>query len=183
MQFNTKNLIDAQNVMERISSIVPIGLLLLALLSFIAIGIFSVDYYEELFKIRFGRTAFAIAILIAVIQELVRFFLLVASIRDFSKGEKFSGWLGLLGSLGLVVHDILLANKVAKMWSNLDAHPYSDIFLFLIFIGFLLEIRLILTMRNNKKEEKKPVGDFSFNGATSTPNGIGRSIGEANGLS
>jgi len=182
MQIKTKTLIDADSVVENISNIVPIGLVVLALLSFIAIGIFSVDYYDELLKVRFNGAAFGMAILLATIQEAVRFGLLVTSIRDFSIGSKAIGWLGLLGSLGLVFHDIYLAYDIANMWSASNPQPYSGIFLFLILIGLLLEIRLILTL-GKKKVEKKTVKDFSFNGATSTPNGVGRSIGEASGLS
>ena len=85
------------------------------------------------------------AVLIAVITEFVRFALLLSSIRDFSDKKPFNGWLGLLGSLALVFHEISVSRSMAAMWSTDNSGAYSTLFIFLILLGLGLEIRLILT--------------------------------------
>jgi len=154
---------DTSRIMFEISKAAPLGLLLFAALSFLAIGIFAVDYYDSLLSPRWGRMAKPMAILLAVVQESVRFSLLITSMRDFSDEKKFNGWLGLLGSVGLVFHDISLSNRIANMWSQSDPLPYSSIFLFLILIGLLIEIRLVLTV-GEYKDKNEII--FSKNGAS-----------------
>jgi len=140
---------DASYIMREVSKAAPILLLVCALASFFTVGIFAVDYYENLFQ-RFGTHSRTLAILIASIQELVRFALLVSSIRDFSDKKKFNGWLGLLGSLALVFHDIGVAYSIAEMWDAANPVPYSTVLIFLILLGLGLEIRLILTVDLNQ---------------------------------
>ena len=149
--------------MLEISKAAPLALLVFAFLSFFAIGIFAIDYYDSLFNSRFGRLSKPMAVLIAIIQEAVRFGLLVTSIRDFADKRKFNGWIGLVGSIGLVLHDISLSNSIAKMWDAENPLPYSSLFMFLILIGLLLEFRLILTVKNSSS---KTSVNFSQNGAT-----------------
>lgn len=155
---------DANRVMLELSKVAPFALIGCALLSFIGVGIFCVDYYEELLSPRFKDSAKQMAILIAVIQELVRFSLLIASIRDFSDSKAFNGWLGLLASIGLVMHDISIANDIAMMWSKKTPELYSGIFMFLIIIGLVLEIRLVLTV--DKAKLGKPVAVREVENAT-----------------
>jgi len=147
------NSFDATVIMREISKVVPVALIIFAALSFAAFGVFCVDYYESLFESRFGRSARYMAILIAIIQEAVRFGLLVASVRDFSDDKRFNGWLGLLGSVGLVLHDLSVSKNIALMWSPDNPLPYTGLFSFLILIGLLLEFRLILTV--DLKEKKR----------------------------
>jgi len=78
---------------------------------------------------------------------------LVASVRDFSDDKRFNGWLGLLGSVGLVLHDLSVSKNIALMWSPDNPLPYTGLFSFLILIGLLLEFRLILTV--DLKEKKR----------------------------
>lgn len=156
--------------MNELSKLAPFALIGCAILSFTAVGFFCVDYYESLFLKRLPDSAFILAVLVALIQELVRFALLIASIRDFSDKKPFNGWLGLFGSLALVGHDISIAKDVALLWSANAPKVYSSIFIFLILIGLLLEIRLVLTVKNGslgkptaaKKEVKHAIKNGSF---------------------
>lgn len=144
---------DASKMMHEISKAAPLLLLLGAIASFISFGIFAVDYYENLFS-KFGTHARTIGVVIASITELVRFALLVSSIRDFSDSKRFNGWLGLMGSIALVFHDINVARSIASAWDAVNPAPYSTTFIFLILLGLGLEIRLILT--TSKTSLKKP---------------------------
>lgn len=161
--------LSASYLMEQISRYAPLALLFFAFLSFLAFGIFSVDYYKTLFEPRFKGSAVFMAILIAIIQEAVRFGLLVTSIKDFRDKKISNGMLGLVGSLCLVFHDISISNSIAKMWSS-DPSPYSNLFVFLILIGLLLEFRLILTVGKSKTA---PGNSFPYRGKSqSRSNGV-----------
>ena len=158
---------DANSIMREIAKAAPILLLVAALASFFIVGVFCVDYYETLLKANFGAYSRPMAILLACIQELVRFGLLVSSIRDFSDKKRFNGWLGLLGSLALVWHDVNTANSIALQLSPENPLPYATMIIFAILVGFGLEIRLILTV--DLKEEKLKT---STSKKTSTSNGV-----------
>jgi len=148
------NSFDVSAMMREISKAAPLLLLIAAIASFAAVGIFAVDYYESLLT-RFGSYSRAMAVLIASIQELVRFALLVATIRDFSDEKRFNGWLGLIGSVALVLHDVSVARSIAAMWSPDNPLPYSSVLIFLILVGLGLEIRLALTVDLKEKKEIK----------------------------
>lgn len=141
---NVDQSFDASKMMHEISKAAPLLLLLGAIASFISFGIFAVDYYANLFS-KFGTHARTMGVVIASITELVRFALLVSSIRDFSDQKRFNGWLGLMGSIALVFHDINVARSIASAWDIVNPTPYSTTFIFLILLGLGLEIRLILT--------------------------------------
>ena len=141
---NVDQSFDASKMMHEISKAAPLLLLLGAIASFISFGIFAVDYYQNLFA-KFGTHARTMGVVIASITELVRFALLVSSIRDFSDKKRFNGWLGLMGSIALVFHDINVARSIASAWDISNPTPYSTVFIFLILLGLGLEIRLILT--------------------------------------
>ncbi|HBH48270.1 MAG TPA: hypothetical protein DDX98_06505 [Bacteroidales bacterium] len=142
---NVGNL-NTDRMMEQFSKVVPFLLMIFALLSFIAVGIFSVDYYSELLESRFKASSYPMAILIAGIQELVRLGLLIASVRDFSDTKPLNGWLGLIASVALVWHDVKVAEKISLMWNQSEPGQYFSLFVFLILVGLVLEIRLILTV-------------------------------------
>jgi hypothetical protein len=142
-----KNLpqLSTNGIMEKISQYAPFSILLFALLSFIAVGVFKVDYYTEKFGTRFDN-AMAMAIVMAVISEGVRAALLITSSRDFINGEKTNGWLGLLASVGIVIYEWNVAGNIATVWSAEAPELYKGIFLFLIIVGLVLELRLVLTL-------------------------------------
>lgn len=131
--------------MAEIIKAAPLALLVCALLTFGAVAVFVHDYYRALFLPRFGPAgAAAMAGTLAAVQELIRFGLLVASIRDFSERRAAAGWLGLVGSLGLVFHDLHTAQAVASLWQA-SGGGVGGVLTYLVLVGLLLEVRLILT--------------------------------------
>lgn len=145
---------DAEKIMLQISAAAPFALTLLAFATFLSVGIFFVDYYSAVLAFRFGAGAFYFAIFLALIQELTRFALLVSSVRDFGEKRSLNAWLGFIGSIALVYHDVKTANSIAAMYAAQQgaetSATFSGLLIFLVLVGLLLELRLILTI------EKKP---------------------------
>lgn len=142
----SKNLM--QNILDNTSKAAPFALLLMAVGTFLIVGIFWGDYYTELFSARFPAwAAVALAVFTAVIKEGVRFALLISSIRDFSDKRSANGWLGLIASVALVAYEIKVSAAVAAMWATqgFPAGSYRSFLIFTILLGLILEIRLILT--------------------------------------
>lgn len=120
-------------------------LILVGFLSFIVLGVLVSDYYANLFNLRFGGFAgLVMGISISLIVEGGRFGFLLASIRDFAIDNKKNGWLGLIASLFLVIHDLTVAWKVALLWSVTNHLDYFNCFVFLILFGLAVEIRLVM---------------------------------------
>lgn len=176
-----KNLpeLSTNGIMEKISQYAPFSILFFALLSFVAVGVFKVDYYTEKFGTRFDN-AMAMAIVMAVISEGVRAALLITSSRDFIKGEKTNGWLGLLASVGIVIYEWNVAGNIAKVWSAEAPELYKGIFLFLIIVGLVLELRLVLTLSvgSSQKATQRAtatngvlIPSNNYNGTKATQNG------------
>lgn len=159
---NQKEL-TTNNVMEQISHYAPFSILFFAFLSFVAVAVFKVDYYTEKFSTRF-ENAMAMAIVMAVISEGVRAALLITSSRDFITGEKTNGWLGLIASVGIVVYEWNVAGNIAKVWSAETPELYKGIFLFLIVVGLVLELRLVLTLNGHKAPQMAGNVSGSANG-------------------
>jgi len=159
---NVDQSFDLSKVLEQLSQIVPFLLIFSAVGSFVFVGFFSVHYYEKLFS-PVGSYARTMAVVIAVITELVRFSLLLASVRDFSDKKPFNGWLGLVGSVALVFHEISVARSIAAMLTPENEVGLISALVFMILAGFGLEIRLVMTMRQNQ--------NISTNQKSSTKNG------------
>lgn len=134
-------------------------------LSFMVLGIYAIDYYVHINQSRFGYFAsVAMAILGAAIIEGGRFSFLLASISDFAKGNARNGYLGLIASFFLVIHDLTVFHKIASLWSITDPMEYYSYFLFLVLFGLFVEVRLILaynrtnsaTTSNEARAESTP---------------------------
>ena len=154
---NVDQSFDPVKLTGELSKAAPILLILCALASFFFVGFFSVHYYEKIFS-SIGSHARTMAIVIAVITELVRFALLLASVRDFADKKPFNGWLGLFGSIALVFHEINVARSIAEMLNPENALALSGILIFAVLVGFGLEVRLVMTMGKMKNSSERFLG-------------------------
>lgn len=126
------------------------SLIIFGLLSFLVLGIYAMDYYAQLNSSRFGYAGgMAMGFFLAAIIEGGRFAFLLASVRDFSIGNKRNGWLGLVASIFLVVHDLTVSWKVAHLWSPENAMAYFNLLLFLVLFGLFVEIRLVMAFSSS----------------------------------
>ena len=160
---NAYCMFDVENFMLKVAAWSPFILTVLAFATFLGVGIFFVDYYQTVLEFRFGGASLAFGIFLAIIHEAVRFALLVSSIRDFGENHKANAWLGLVGSIALVWHDISVAGDLSAMYANAGGSggTFSGLLTFLILLGLLLEIRLILTI-----ERRPRFVNVSANGQT-----------------
>lgn len=136
--------------MKTVSEYAPFALLIMAVGTFLTVGIFWYDYYAHIFGARFAPwAAMAMGAFAAIIKEGVRLSLLVSSIRDFSDKRSGNGWLGLLASIALVWYEIATTEQVAQLWAQGEAaavDTYRGFIIFMVLLGLVLELRLILTV-------------------------------------
>jgi len=152
----TNCMFDVENFMLKVAAWSPFVLTALAFATFLGVGIFFVDYYQSVLSFRFGGYSLAFGIFLAVIHEAVRFALLVSSLRDFGDKKTANAWLGLVGSIALVWHDISVAGDLSAMYaqSGASAGTFQGLLTFLILLGLLLELRLILTIEKRVRYVK-----------------------------
>jgi uncharacterized membrane protein len=151
----------------------PFALMLMAIGSFLIVGILWTDYYTHIFSVRFEPwAAVALGVFAALIKEGVRLSLLISSIRDFSDNRKGNGWLGLLGSIALVWYEIATTKEVAALWAGDagTADTYRGFIIFMVLLGLVLEFRLVLTMPRITKEDPRGVTKGNF--TRSRANGV-----------
>ena len=159
MSTNLENL-TLSSVMKSISAITPGLILISALGTFGVLGYFQADYYHRILSDSYGSSAL-MGVVIASIIELVRFVLLLSSMRDFEAKKTLSGVLGLIASIGLVVHDWSICNELGEVLG------LNVFFLnFLVVLGLILEFRLILTV-DSKKTPAGGKKQYSSNGVHS----------------
>ncbi len=119
------------------------SLIIFGVLSFLVLGIYATDYYAALNTPRFGSFGgLVIGICLSLIIEGGRFAFLLASVRDFSIGNKKNGWLGLIASVFLVIHDLTVSWKIAHLWSAENALDYFNLLFFLVAFGLFSPLYL-----------------------------------------
>lgn len=140
---------STENLVGEAAKRAPFALMLMAVGSFLIVGILWTDYYTHIFSVRFDRwAAVSLGVFAALIKEGVRLSLLISSIRDFSDNRRGNGWLGLIGSIALVWYEIATTKEVAGLWAGdaASADTYRGFIIFMVLLGLVLEFRLVLTM-------------------------------------
>jgi len=151
---------STKNLMYHITKQASLLLLIFAILSFIALTVFKVEYWLDAFQLKFPiALAWTMAVSVAIIVEGVRFSLMVSSAEDIANGHTAKFWLGMAGSVALLVYEVFyMAETIGHTWSSTDS-TYTNLFKFLALLGMLLELRLCLLMKNSnnipKKEKEK----------------------------
>lgn len=147
--------LTVNDIMQKAGGGAPFALLAFATLTFVFVGIFSGVYMHSEFQGKFSvSSSVAMAAFAAALVEGIRFSLLISSFRDFSDSKPLNGWIGLVASLGLVFFDIQHASSIAEFWGS----PFvGHLFRWVVVLGFVLELRLILT--GNTTSFSRPSSD------------------------
>lgn len=147
LQFTAKGMTDF------ISRITPASIVILAILSFLAMGIFHFDFLSQIMG---NRLSPGVVVFMAAMGALLisgsRFIALMASARDFANGNQWGGWIGLVGSVALLAYELTTVGKMAEMWTEYAAHM-ANYLRFAIILGFGLELRLILSVAGITTDE------------------------------
>lgn len=144
---------STKNLMYHITKHASLFLLLFAALTFISLMVFKIEFWLIAFNVKFpAALAWAMAVGIAIIVEGTRFSLMVSSAEDIAKGHKTNFWLGMLGSIALLIYEVFyMASEIGTTWSDTD-DTYTNLFKFLAVLGMLLELRLCLLMNGSKRK-------------------------------
>jgi len=145
-----------KNFMYKISSQASLILLILAICTFIALTIFKFDYWHNSFLIKFNdMEAKIMAVFVASIAEAIRFGLLISSSKDIADKNTIGWVLGILASIGMLFYEVFyMAYHVGEYWSR-QTTTFTNLFIFLAIMGFILELRLCLLMRGQEPEQKE----------------------------
>ena len=135
----------------------PMGLLIGAALGLLIAGVFQFIFYLTILPPTWSlllRTCLAGGL--AVFFELLAFFFLVATVRDFSSGAKREGWIGVSASLLLLSYCGWEAIHIASVFDNNTSEGFWAICSILgtiILAVRVVELRITLTVSSAYKKE------------------------------
>lgn len=134
----------------------PILIVATFIASLLAFGILKFYYLSEIFQPKLGGVGVFIAAAISIVCEAGRLAFGLAGVRDLVRGREYLGWGGILASLGLTFYEHNEALRMAEHWGN--GHMTASL-LFLVWVALFAEIRLIMTMSEKRKSQKKKSGN------------------------
>lgn len=95
------------------------------------------------------------AVFVASIAEAIRFGLLISSSKDIADKNTIGWVLGILASIGMLFYEVFyMAYHVGEYWSQ-ETTTFTNLFIFLAVMGFILELRLCLLMRGQEPEQEE----------------------------
>lgn len=148
---NNSNNYGADKAMKVLGDIAPLLLFITAVLSFISMGVFQFNFYQEELSESLPTVGLFLAGSIAFITQIARIAFGLAGAHDFMRNENLRGILGLAASFGLTVFESFEASWMAEHW-NAGSSSYVGLLQFIVWIGFILEVRLILMVSADEKE-------------------------------
>jgi len=134
----------------------PVLIVVTFIASLVAFGILKFYYLSEIFAPKLGGVGVFIAAATAIVCEAGRLAFGLAGVRDLVRGREYLGWGGILASLALTFYEHREALRMAEHWGN--THMTMS-FLFLVWVAFFAEIRLIMTMSEKPKAKKQKSGN------------------------
>lgn len=141
----------------RVMETTPMGLLIGAALGLIIAGVFQFIFYLSILPPTWPmllRTSISGSL--AVFFELLAFFFLVATVRDFSSGARREGWIGVSASLLLLAYCAWEAIHIASEFDNNTSEGFWAICSILgtiILAVRVVELRITLTVSSAYKQK------------------------------
>lgn len=141
----------------------PLWLLLALVLSFAIMLVLQVAYYEEIVLVDkvVKPLNVILAIAFAVMSQVLRFALVLASLHDFSNNKGIAGIFGMLASIGATIfatHEVL---QMVEIWGGtMTKSSFESMLLFVVWVGLGLEIRVVMNVY--KKPQKQPNNESLF---------------------
>lgn len=141
----------------RVMETTPMGLLIGAALGLIIAGVFQFIFYLSILPPTWSvllRTSISGSL--AVFFELLAFFFLVATVRDFSSGHRREGWIGVSASLLLLAYCAWEAIHISSLFDNNTSEGFWAICSILgtiILAVRVVELRITLTVSSAYKQK------------------------------
>lgn len=147
----------------------PAFLFISMILSFVLMFVVQMFYYSQFVFAGKMPVAFcwAVGIAIGLMVQLSRLAFGIAGASDFAKGRISRGLSGMLFSLGLAILGSYEVNEIVATWSKSDSHGSTMLILqSIVWLGFLLEIRIAIAVGGELKKQDIEKHDiiFSSNG-------------------
>jgi hypothetical protein len=137
----------------------PMGLLIGAALGLVIAGVFQYIFYLSILPSSWSlllRTALSTGL--ALFFELLAFYFLVATVRDFSSGAKREGWIGVSASILLLSYCTWEAIHIASVFDNNTPEGFWAICSILgtiILAVRVVELRITLTVSSAYKQKDR----------------------------
>ncbi len=130
-------------------------LIIAMILSFVSMGVIQVFYYSTVLNGKFDTGfVYTIAVMIAFIFQLSRIGFGLAAANESFNGRYLNVFFGLLFSLGITILETYEVVEIAAFWGNKLHSNSLVIMLFgLLWIGFCLEVRLIVNLSGLNKQK------------------------------
>ena len=137
----------------------PEFLLFSMVLSFVLMFSVQLFYYATIFDELVPNMAFSYALGcgIGLMYQLARLSFGLAGAYEFGKGKAWTGIIGLMFSFGLTLFEAFEVQEMALFWSENNESIYQSIMIGLqavIWLGLALEIRLALSIKQDKPKPK-----------------------------
>lgn len=162
MQHNTTAINTPERAITlfaRVMGSAPTGLLLCAALGLALVGVFQFKYYEAALPDFLGEwLIILLSFGISIFVESLGFFLLVATVRDYSSGARKEGTLGLLATILLYAFSMWEAYTVSVRFAENDHPRFLSLFSLIgtiVTIVRVVEFRIALTVTATETQRKK----------------------------
>lgn len=138
----------------------PMFLLVSMILSFLLMLLVQIFYYSHLFESLPYSFNFIIGISIGLLTQLARLAFGVSGVAEFAHGRTGRGMASILFSLALTVFESFEVVGVAKLLSPELANEGMMILQLVVWLAFVLEIRLAINVGGVMRQEQEQVIDF-----------------------
>lgn len=137
---------STKNALSGLVKVSPFFLLVSMVVSFILMFVVQMFYYSELFEALPNAFPIVVGVSIGLLTQLARLALGLSGVSEFAKGKTGRGIASILFSLALTIFESYEVIGVAKMFSEDTSGEAMMILQLVVWLGFVLEIRLAINL-------------------------------------
>jgi len=162
-----------KNALSGLVTHAPTFLFVSMLLSFILMFLVQMFYYSNLLMDAVPMAfAYVMAFAIGLMFQFSRLAFGIAGAAEFSQGNTAKGITGMIFSLGLSIFESFEVSEIAMIWNDNLYHSSLMILQSIVWLGFLLEIRLAINLSRKSNPKNIPVVKKQSNGVVRDVIGI-----------
>ncbi len=148
-----------KNFMNSIAIYTPHILIGVCLLTFLIAGVLQFIYYSDAFQNVTTGAAWLFGLTIAIVSQCARFALLINGANHYAHSRKPKGAFSIAFSFIITAITALEMSHLAAFWTSKAPEHATTIPLivqFVIWLGFVLEILLVMTVAGSAQNNQKP---------------------------